>query len=805
MKTNLNAVRRRRSPRSSQKTGAYHLFVVFYLFLGCLIVQAQSKPQAIHPDFEQLLNKHSATEISPNKVPESPNPMLSTLTPSMNANYRAWQNYMQRQAAEAVEKQNSGKKKGPKGKAAKTISERENGSGVNDTQQSAQKVNQFGTNPGHPSEITISGELDNPDATITLVPKIANDDDRIIPKANVTGITGPNEGVVYNASIGTEPFSPDIFSGNKSDFDMYSVQVSANTVIEVDLNTPLPFGNLDPSAAIFFEDGTLVAFNDDEDISVSFDSYIRYLVPVDGTYIICIGGWPAWIPVDPFDEESPAFNPFQGSEGTYELIIQTREIDIDYYSFNLQEGDVFGAVFQGAGGGALLSVRDLKGEEEVSTPFNTSFIFPESHPFYAGAGQTTINYTVEESGKYAISVSGGEGPYNLKLQATRPYLELNNRTVQVVYVDYSGGAVDLSPWYGGPVIGNHTPFADFLPNWGLNPADADAITARITDVVRENLESDFNSPRVNPKQRVIVTDNIRLGSDNELGPDFVGESFSANGINYDVSTVEVSGTIPESGIGTIGIAQSIDPGNFDTEETALLLLDILSGPATGLSANATYRINDLELAPGVTREDAVVEVVGNITAHEAGHYLGNWHLDGFSDVQGIMDEGPGGMFNLAGVGPSGIFGGSDQTDVDFVEDFYSTREAFSGREDTEINTAYALSFIPSNGARTQPELAHVAEEVTEQDGQSFQSYPNFLSSNGTATIGFRVPEDQLTRVSVYDSYGRTVGTLFEGQVEADRDYRVELNAGQWQMQPGIYIYTLETANKHIRKKLIITD
>ena len=51
-----------------------------------------------------------------------------------------------------------------------------------------------------------------------------------------------------------------------------------------------------------------------------------------------------------------------------------------------------------------------------------------------------------------------------------------------------------------------------------------------------------------------------------------------------VSRLIVGGTIAESGIATIGIAQSIDPGNFATEETAVVLLDVLSAPADG-SAN----------------------------------------------------------------------------------------------------------------------------------------------------------------------------------------------------------------------------
>ena len=48
--------------------------------------------------------------------------------------------------------------------------------------------------------------------------------------------------------------------------------------------------------------------------------------------------------------------------------------------------------------------------------------------------------------------------------------------------------------------------------------------------------------------------------------------------NPNVSRVIVGGTIDQSGVDTIGIAQSIDPGNFGREEQALVLLDIVSDP-----------------------------------------------------------------------------------------------------------------------------------------------------------------------------------------------------------------------------------
>jgi hypothetical protein len=54
-----------------------------------------------------------------------------------------------------------------------------------------------------------------------------------------------------------------------------------------------------------------------------------------------------------------------------------------------------------------------------------------------------------------------------------------------------------------------------------------------------------------------------------------------------VHRVMVGGTIAESGINTIGIAQFIDPGNYSTDDSALVLLDVLSNPSGAASLN-TY-------------------------------------------------------------------------------------------------------------------------------------------------------------------------------------------------------------------------
>ena len=85
-----------------------------------------------------------------------------------------------------------------------------------------------------------------------------------------------------------------------------------------------------------------------------------------------------------------------------------------------------------------------------------------------------------------------------------------------------------------------------------------------------------------------------------------------------------------------------------------------------------------------TSIDLIGAGVGNITAHEAGHFFANWHTDQFNPVANIMDQG-GNLPGLVGVGPDGIFGTADDVDVDFGKDTFVPNEGFTGVEDT-LNT-----------------------------------------------------------------------------------------------------------------------
>jgi hypothetical protein len=156
-----------------------------------------------------------------------------------------------------------------------------------------------------------------------------------------------------------------------------------------------------------------------------------------------------------------------------------------------------------------------------------------------------------------------------------------------------------------------------------------------------------------------------------------------------VSRIIVGGTIAQSGVPTIGVAQSIDPGNFDTAETALVLLDVLSDPAGDDASLNTY------LRGRSNRVAFVAQAVGNVASHEAGHFFGDWHVDQFNAKANLMDQG-GNFPVLYGVGRDRVGGTVDDADVDFGEDVFHPDEGFTGIEDTLTRLSFVLSRPPGS-------------------------------------------------------------------------------------------------------------
>jgi hypothetical protein len=351
------------------------------------------------------------------------------------------------------------------------------------------------------------------------------------------------------------------------------------------------------------------------------------------------------------------------SEGNYRYSVGVSRADRDMFAVDLEAGDVLGGTLRGA---ALLSVYAPDGTKVFESFLDASSVYPGQTPL-PGGGSAVVDHVAATDGTYTVGVTYGLGSYQADLEVYRPGLE-EPAGVQTLFLDFDGARLNTGI-FGGPGVRELRPMSAFLPRWGMTAEQEDGVIDAVTAVVQENVDADIQAAGLDGSFAVEVR-NSRDDAD----------TFGA----ADVSRVIIGGTIRESGVPTIGVAQTIDPGNFDQEESALVLLDLLSG-----SARDPVSVNHW-LRPDSDRVAFVAQVLANIVSHEAGHILGNWHVDQFDASPNLMDQGgnPRAMF---GPGPDNVGGTPDDRDVDFGVNRLNPNEGFSGLENTLVRTAFGLS------------------------------------------------------------------------------------------------------------------
>jgi hypothetical protein len=446
------------------------------------------------------------------------------------------------------------------------------------------------------------------------------------------------------------------------DFDFHKITANAGQVLTAD--TDLPAGSLDSVVVLYDSTGEVIASDDDGGEGLT--SLLQFEFTATGTYYVMVSGFGVGtiLPRDPFDSGSGLGT---GSTGAYALTITVVTPDRDAFAVDLAAGDVVGASVTGAG--ARLVVRDETGREVMGSEQDASFIYSPNAPL-PGGGNAAISHVAARPGRYSVQVLGTAGLYDMALEAYRPGPEaLEAGTQQTLFLDFDGARVNTAIW-GGPGVRTLSPLAGFLGLWGLTAADEDALIDATVAAIRESIIADARERGTNPRFGLRI-----LNSRDHADP--FGQS--------NVHRVIVGGTIAESGIDTIGIAQFIDPGNFGMEDSALVLLDVLSGPASSSAASLNRYIT-----PASDKIAFIGRALGNVIAHEAGHLYGSFHTDPLNAVPNLMDAG-GAFPGLFGVGPDRVGGTADDVDYDFGDDTLFPDEGFTGTEDTLNTTAWGLT------------------------------------------------------------------------------------------------------------------
>lgn len=586
--------------------------------------------------------------------PSGPNPYLALVKDRDQLDFAGWDRALASKAKARARQQAKARPNADAAAPRPLLHDEEEPAGIyggNDTHTDAEVVDKFGTAEGENPKARVLGQLSHQVVPVSeLSPN--TEDDGAIPLARDTGIAGSSGAIRTTGTIGDGPHGS--AGSGTGDFDFYKVEVQAGKQLVADIDGR---GLADSIVEIWDADGNLLAGNDDENATTS-DSLLRFTAPETGVYYVEVAGYLS-IPEDPFGSGS---GPGAEAEGAYELTITSRTPDVDFYSVPLRPGDVLGVTVKN--GASHIDLYDPSGKQVMGSSQDASSIMPTNTPL-PGGGNALADHVAAVAGTHTIKITDGDGRYDATVEAYRPTLE-NESKPQTLFLDFDGQRLNTNI-FGGPGVRTLSPFRAFLGRWGLTRADEAAVVEQVVQTVEENLGSD--SLAKNGKAKIVV----RNSADHA---DTFGDE--------NVSRVVVGGTIAESGISTIGIAQSIDPGNFGHEESALVLLDAISLPA-----GPEYSLNTY-LTPASDRIKFVGTAIGNIVAHEAGHYLGSWHTDSTNDVTNVMDEG-GDVTGIFAVGPDNIGGTADDPDADLSTDVFSLFEGFTGTEDSLNRVAFGLT------------------------------------------------------------------------------------------------------------------
>jgi hypothetical protein len=564
----------------------------------------------------------------------------------------------------------------------------------NNTPATADPIPRFGTGVGDDPQATIT--LNQGGVNVTGTTAIGGSDvgDSLGTAMDVSGMLSPGDFAGFTGQM----LGDGAFGTTSGDFDFYKISLAAGEQLYVEIDTENQLGagtmsTLDSVLGIYDASGQLMYHNDDQSLAFFFNNTFRdattiFVAPSAGDYFIAVGGFTPFITPDmlPSDPTIPGTGPRAGSTGAYDIAIGRDMGDHDFFSVDLQAGDVLtAAVTQGF---SVVSLRNPDGSEAIGSIFNLSSAFPESSPLRGVTGNATAAFVAPVTGTYTIGVSLGEGPGTLRLQTFRTELDTQaGGAAQYLYLDFDGATINAASIFGrGNANATLSPLSSFLSRWGLSGSDEDAVIDAIIAAVEESLANDMRALANNGDYAASGVDgefDIRVLNSRDHADLFVtAQNFSR---------IIVGGTIPELGFSTIGIAESIDVGNFDTSETAVVLLDLLSEAAGNPNS-----LNSIPLAPAVSIVDLIGVAVGNVVAHEAGHYFGSFHTDQFYTAPGIMDQG-GNPLGTFGVGVDGVFGSADDLDVDFTTDVLVPGEGLTGREDTLNATAFGLATGRASG------------------------------------------------------------------------------------------------------------
>ncbi len=195
--------------------------------------------------------------------------------------------------------------------------------------------------------------------------------------------------------------------------------------------------------------------------------------------------------------------------------------------------------------------------------------------------------------------------YSLRMQALRSTFEPEAvGTKQILFVDFDGAIIRGEP-FGGPSTVRVPSLQQTLSTRGFLPSD----TNPLIDGILAELSAKFRNLQVFGQNGYYPSTGFPGHFDLEIrnSRDHADPWGLPN-----VSRLIVGGDTASTGIGgVLGIAESVDVGNFRREETALVGIGEIHTALAGVVQ-----------APAVSRVQVLAKATAMVAAHEAGTFLG---------------------------------------------------------------------------------------------------------------------------------------------------------------------------------------
>lgn len=431
------------------------------------------------------------------------------------------------------------------------------------------------------------------------------------------------------------------------------------------------------------------------------------------------------------------------------------ENDVDVYGFELKAGDILDIAT--LGGTTSFTTFLPNGNIWIGQDTNINIpgvfsAYPSSSPLQT-LGNATMAQVVPEDGTYYVEVAtqSSTTDYTLGLRTYRPVTEsLPVGSSQKVFLDFNGGTFqrdlfNLSLLTAGTFTGGSVrvpSLQDTLNDVGIvvgSNAEYDALI----DSVVETVIAQYDDLGIDASNGLYS----QTGNPGDFGIEILNSKDHPDPGSDPLVTRVVFGSgasFPDFVDPPLGVAQSIDVGNFDTSEVVLVFLDIEFTQLPLIPRSSAFSDLDvlgLELAA--------------TTSHELAHSFGAYHTDGTNLTPSLIDGG-GALNNQngLGVGPDGILGTADDVRVAFRTDRVDPGGAVSfGTLFSAESLAHSLSTGTVGSTATGRIFNDVNGNGTFTGDSGLGGVTVFLDVNGDGVLSPSDPSTVTAADGTYSLFG----------------------------------------------------